>query len=95
MHPELEFQDWDSPEGAIEWDRQREAIRYLREKGKLPEQHASHDHLNEQKPVPIDERIQKEWKEKFIKLFEDEKQEKPSVLLFFLFLLTLLDRDYP
>ncbi|GAA5975379.1 hypothetical protein JCM5350_006461 [Sporobolomyces pararoseus] len=80
MHPIHQFQDWDDPNGAIEWDRQREAIQHLREKGIVPEEHASHDHLNEQVPVPIGERIEREWKEKFRELFE-RTEEKPSVVI--------------
>ena len=84
MHPTQAFQDWDDPDGAIEWDRQREAIRHLRQLGEIPLEHSSHDHLNEQIPVPIEDEIEREWKDKFRTLFADiekENRERPSVLL--------------
>ncbi|GAA5897713.1 ribosylnicotinamide kinase [Sporobolomyces salmoneus] len=84
MHPVHGFQDWDDPAGAIEWDRQREAIRSLRRTGEIPGEHASHDHLNEQVPVPIDGELERKWKEKFTELFEEmekENREKPSVVI--------------
>ncbi|GAA6063397.1 hypothetical protein JCM10212_002968 [Sporobolomyces blumeae] len=80
IHEVYGFQDWDDPEGAIEWDRQRDAIRHLREWGTVPEAHYSHDHLNEQVPVPISDRIEREWGAKFERLF-DERQIKPRVVI--------------
>jgi len=46
--------------------------------GTIPEAHYSHDHLNEQVPVPISEKIEKEWTEKFTSLFESQ-EVKPFV----------------
>ncbi|GAA5849334.1 hypothetical protein JCM5353_006741 [Sporobolomyces roseus] len=80
MHSEHAFQDWDDPDGAIEWERQREAIRHLMKEGTIPEAHYSHDHLNEQVPVPISEKIEKEWTEKFTSLFESQ-EVKPAVVI--------------
>jgi nicotinamide/nicotinate riboside kinase len=58
---------------SIEWDRQRETLRYLREHGDFPSAHYSHDHLNAQIPVPIADALQQEWKDKFATLLEKEK----------------------
>lgn len=58
---------------SIEWDRQRETLRYLREHGDFPSAHYSHDHLNAQIPVLIAESLQQEWKDKFAALLEKEK----------------------
>jgi nicotinamide/nicotinate riboside kinase len=68
----------------IEWERQRKAIRHLREQGEIPLEHSSHDHLNEQIPVPISSEIERDWKEKFRELFAKQGTQKPSVLLFLL-----------
>lgn len=72
VDPRYGWQDWDDPEGAIEWERQRETIQELRTKGTLPASHASHDHLNEQVPVPINEEMQEKWRSKFEELLRGE-----------------------
>ncbi|KAB5595973.1 Nicotinamide riboside kinase [Ceratobasidium theobromae] len=53
IHPVYNVQDWDDPPGAIDWPRLRASLKYVKEYGVLPESHHSHDHLNEQKEVPI------------------------------------------
>lgn len=75
MHPVHQVQDWDDPDGAIEWDRQRSTLRYLREHGDFPSAHYSHDHLNAQIPVPIAEELQKEWRDRFAALLEKEREK--------------------
>ncbi|GAA5912195.1 hypothetical protein JCM5296_007507 [Sporobolomyces johnsonii] len=80
IHPVHGFQDWDDPEGAILWEKQRAAIRHLRETGDFPESHASHDHMNEQVPVPIPDELANEWRERFERLL-DEEEDKPTIVL--------------
>ncbi|GAA5889150.1 hypothetical protein JCM6882_009755 [Rhodosporidiobolus microsporus] len=74
------WQDWDDAKGAIQWDRQREAIRTLRATGTFPESHSSHDHLNIQVPVPISDDVAAEWRKKFEELVEGE-EEKPIFVI--------------
>lgn len=81
IHPVHGFQDWDDPEGAIEWGRQRSAIRHLRTTGRIPSEHASHDHLNEQIPVPIDRELETEWRDKFTRLFDTTREKPNSVVI--------------
>ncbi|KAM0753416.1 P-loop containing nucleoside triphosphate hydrolase protein [Meredithblackwellia eburnea MCA 4105] len=64
-HPVHKVQDWDDPDGAILWDSQRSSLRHLRATGSLPPNHSSHDHLNEQVPVPIPQSLADEWRRKF------------------------------
>ncbi|SGY61008.1 BQ5605_C007g04515 [Microbotryum silenes-dioicae] len=69
IHPVHRVQDWDDPDGAIEWDRQRETLQYIRDHdGAFPEAHYSHDSFNVQIPVPIDEATRARWIEKFTAL---------------------------
>ncbi|GAA5939440.1 ribosylnicotinamide kinase [Sporobolomyces koalae] len=77
IHPEWKFQDWDDPEGAIDWERQRRAIKFVKSSkdGNLPVEHYSHDHLNEQVPVPIDPELQRAWTDKFNKLIEARRAQ--------------------
>lgn len=65
------MQDWDSPEGAIDWDKQRRALQHLRDHGKLPDDHLSHDHLNEQVPVPISDELVSRWQARFEELAQE------------------------
>lgn len=64
----------------IEWTRQRSTLRHVRETGSLPSHHDSHDHLNEQIPVPIAPSIQSEWKDKFQAL-EDGREGVETVYI--------------
>ncbi|GAA5988348.1 hypothetical protein JCM11641_003489 [Rhodosporidiobolus odoratus] len=74
------WQDWDDAAGAIQWEKQREALRYLRETGTFPEAHYSHDHLNIQVPVPVSEEVVVHWRRKFEELVKGE-EEKPTFVI--------------
>ncbi|SCV71448.1 BQ2448_3036 [Microbotryum intermedium] len=69
IHPVYGVQDWDDPDGAIEWERQRETLKYIREHdGEFPAAHYSHDSFNVQIPVPIEETTRRTWVDKFTRL---------------------------
>ena len=72
MHPLHNVQDWDAPAGAISWDRLVEFLRHVKDTGVIPPDHRSHDHLNEQKEVKVEEKVRQKW----IKEFETLKQDK-------------------
>ncbi|GAA5859114.1 hypothetical protein JCM8547_004007 [Rhodosporidiobolus lusitaniae] len=76
------WQDWDDAAGAIRWDKQREALKCLRETGTFPAAHSSHDLLNAQHlaPVPISEGVVEEWRRRFEELIERE-EEKPIFVI--------------
>ncbi|KAH8926772.1 P-loop containing nucleoside triphosphate hydrolase protein [Atractiella rhizophila] len=65
IHPILNVADWDHPDGAIEWPRMRSTLKELKESGQFPDNHKSHDYLNEQIPVPISEDVVSHWKNVF------------------------------
>lgn len=93
MHPVYNVQDWDDPEGAIDWPRMGRTMKEvccinglppasykhnlsmkIRRTGVIPPEHYSHDHLNEQREVPVDQPIMDRWRETFTKLqVENEK----------------------
>ncbi|KAK4057044.1 ribosylnicotinamide kinase [Microbotryomycetes sp. JL221] len=70
IHPVHGVQDWDDPDGAIEWDRQRSTLAYLRQHHEFPSRHYSHDHLNAQIPVAINSQLLSQWQTKFQQLVE-------------------------
>jgi len=76
------WQDWDDAKGAILWDKQRDTLRQIRETGKVPDEHFSHDAFNEQYlgPVPISDEVQQVWRKKFEELLERQEGDKPCVL---------------
>jgi nicotinamide/nicotinate riboside kinase len=86
IHPIYNVQDWDAAEGAIDWDRLSSALEHVKATGSLPREHKSHDHLNEQKDVPVEEEIMKTWVETFQKLRErwEEKEGKGIKLMWVL-----------
>ncbi|KAJ3568443.1 hypothetical protein NP233_g5714 [Leucocoprinus birnbaumii] len=73
VHPEYNVQDWDAPAGAISWDRLIGFLRRVKETGEIPPGHRSHDHLNEQKDVPIPEDLRDRWVAEFQRIKEERE----------------------
>ncbi|KAJ4483685.1 P-loop containing nucleoside triphosphate hydrolase protein [Lentinula aciculospora] len=69
IHPVYNVQDWDAPTGAIQWPRMVESLKEVKRTGVIPPEHISHDHLNEQKDVHLDNDIRLKWSRCF-----EEKQ---------------------
>ncbi|KAG8750280.1 ribosylnicotinamide kinase [Serendipita sp. 396] len=65
IHPIHNVQDWDDPEGAIDWPRMVTFLRRVKETGILPEDHKSHDGLNKQDPMPIPQDVLDQWRSRF------------------------------
>jgi nicotinamide/nicotinate riboside kinase len=61
IHPTL-GQDWDTAPTAIVWPRLRAFLRTVKRIARIPDDHSSHDHLNEQTPVPLDDTVAARWK---------------------------------
>ncbi|GAA5828497.1 hypothetical protein JCM3770_002288 [Rhodotorula araucariae] len=80
VDPKHGWQDWDDAKGAILWDKQRATLRQIRATGTLPDEHASHDHLNEQVPVPISEEVQTTWRRRFEELLQ-RQEVKPTIVI--------------
>ena len=50
-----DVQDWDDPDTCILWDNFRRVVQHIRQHGTPPEQHSSHDHLNKQQELDVEE----------------------------------------
>ncbi|KAF7362119.1 Fumarate reductase [Mycena venus] len=61
VHPVHNVQDWDAAPGAIDWPRLIKFLREVKATGEIPADHRSHDHLNEQKDLPIPESVRDQW----------------------------------
>ncbi|KAK1922164.1 hypothetical protein DB88DRAFT_536240 [Papiliotrema laurentii] len=61
-------QDWDDPPTCILWEDFRGTLTHVKRLGTLPPSHQSHDHLNEQVPVGVDEDSKSRWKSRFEQL---------------------------
>jgi len=81
MHPVYGVQDWDSPAGCIQWDRMVSFLNKVRATGgKIPPEHYSHDHLNEQKEVPVSPGVIERWAEEFRRIGEEREKEGERVV---------------
>lgn len=72
-HPVHRVQDWDSPTGAISWDKFITFLRRVKETGEIPLGHRSHDHLNEQKDIPITEGFKDFWAADFQRIKQEHE----------------------
>ncbi|KAF8995479.1 hypothetical protein BDQ17DRAFT_1365672 [Cyathus striatus] len=64
IHPVHQVQDWDAPK----------APSLGTETGEIPPDHRSHDHLNEQKEVLVDQNTRQRWINHFQSLKKEERQ---------------------
>ncbi|GHJ84679.1 hypothetical protein NliqN6_1081 [Naganishia liquefaciens] len=83
-HPNFpDIQDWDRADTAIDWPYFRRELEYAKKEGEHLPELRSHDHLNKQVEVPIDDAILTEWRTKFQEL-EDRERAKGIELIFVL-----------
>ncbi|KIJ50589.1 hypothetical protein M422DRAFT_159487 [Sphaerobolus stellatus SS14] len=75
LHPEYRVQDWDDAVGAIEWPQLASFLEGIGYTGILPDTHKSHDHLNENKPIPVDSDILSHWRIESEKLVRDHLEK--------------------
>ncbi|KAJ7874768.1 P-loop containing nucleoside triphosphate hydrolase protein [Mycena olivaceomarginata] len=74
VHPVHNVQDWDAAPGAIDWTRLISFLGEVKTTGEIPTDHRSHDHLNEQKDLPIPEAVRDRW----IALFEGLRAQRAA-----------------
>ncbi|KAF5385768.1 hypothetical protein D9615_002339 [Tricholomella constricta] len=72
VHPNYKVQDWDAAPGAIVWPKLVNFLREVKKTGKIPPDHRSHDHLNEQKEIKVDDEVRDRW----IEVFEGIRRER-------------------
>ncbi|KAL1945990.1 hypothetical protein VTO73DRAFT_1992 [Trametes versicolor] len=79
LHPVYGVQDWDRAEGAIDWPRMVKALEEVKRTGEIPPEHISHDHLNEQRDVPIDDAVYQKWKAHFEQVDQEHRDKGEEV----------------
>lgn len=83
-HPDFpDIQDWDRADTAIDWPYFRRELEFAKKEAKHLPELRSHDHLNAQVDVPIDDAVIEEWRAKFQEL-EDREKAKGIELVFVL-----------
>ncbi|KAI0812274.1 P-loop containing nucleoside triphosphate hydrolase protein [Irpex lacteus] len=80
QHPVYDVQDWDDPEGAIDWPRMVKSLKEIRETGVIPPEHYSHDHLNEQREVPVEQPLIDRWRETFTRIQEEHEKAGEKIV---------------
>ncbi|KAJ9104481.1 hypothetical protein QFC21_001977 [Naganishia friedmannii] len=81
-HPDFpDVQDWDRADTAVDWPYFRREIECAKKEGKHLPELRSHDHLNKQVEVPIDDTVIEQWRTRFEEL--EEKERKKGVELVF------------
>ena len=80
IHPVHNVQDWDAAAGAISWDRFVEFLRRVKEKGVIPPDHRSHDHLNEQKEIKVEEKLREKWINEFETIKQDKQLDNKKII---------------
>jgi nicotinamide/nicotinate riboside kinase len=60
----------------IDYKRMHTVMQHFRQHGVLPPHHSSHDHLNEQPSIPIEDSSISHWKEAFRSAMEKAQIEK-------------------
>lgn len=53
------------------WERQRATLHHIRQTGEIPAAHASHDHLNEQTTVPVNQAVVDKWTAEFTNIVNE------------------------
>jgi nicotinamide/nicotinate riboside kinase len=81
-HPVHGVQDWDAAPGAISWQRLIDFLRAIKRTGKIPPDHRSHDHLNEQKIIVVDGDTKEKWMEEFKSIQEAIKERTGKKVIF-------------
>ncbi|KAG6886310.1 hypothetical protein C0993_006720 [Termitomyces sp. T159_Od127] len=80
IHPVYNVQDWDAAPGAILWPKLVHFLREVKASGKIPSDHRSHDHLNEQKEVKVDDEVRNRWIDVFEGIRKEREQEGEKVI---------------
>ncbi|KAH0825720.1 hypothetical protein J3R83DRAFT_9964 [Lanmaoa asiatica] len=75
IHPVHNVGDWDSPQGAIDWPRFRAFLKSVKENGVIPPDHRSHDHMNEQKDIPITGSAYQELRTRFQEVADEHRKK--------------------
>ncbi|OWZ65212.1 hypothetical protein AYX15_03274 [Cryptococcus neoformans] len=71
-YPDL--QDWDDPDTCILWSEFRALLRQVRETGRVGD-HETHDHLNKENKIEVDEQVFERWQRGFEELTKQQREQ--------------------
>ncbi|KIJ06758.1 hypothetical protein PAXINDRAFT_91531, partial [Paxillus involutus ATCC 200175] len=80
IHPVYNLQDWDAPQGAIDWPRLTAFLKSVKQNGAIPPNHISRDHLNKRKDIPVDADTSQELRVRFEKLATEQENKGVRVI---------------
>ncbi|KAG2153639.1 uncharacterized protein EDB93DRAFT_1133879 [Suillus bovinus] len=72
------YQDWDAPDCAIDYPRFSNFLKHVKDTGRIPDDHKSHDHLNKQMDFPIEAECQTRLAERF-RAIQDQAKESDHI----------------
>lgn len=65
LNPTYGVPDWDDAPGAIVWPKMAKELAFVKQTGHFSDNHYSHDHMNAQNTIPVDEEVLQRWRKKF------------------------------
>ncbi|KIY73889.1 hypothetical protein CYLTODRAFT_416543 [Cylindrobasidium torrendii FP15055 ss-10] len=77
--PEFGFENWDDPEGAVDWDRMANYLTALKNTGVLGE-HSSVDSMNQNAAVPVDDEVISKWTQASQKVLKDRQSRGEQIV---------------
>ncbi|KAF8835547.1 P-loop containing nucleoside triphosphate hydrolase protein [Paxillus ammoniavirescens] len=80
IHPVYNVQDWDAPQGAIDWPQLTAFLKSVKQNGAIPPNHMSRDHLNKRQDIPVDVDTSQELKVRFEKLATEQENKGVRVI---------------
>jgi hypothetical protein len=72
------YQDWDTPDGAIDYPRLSKFLKHVKDMGSIPDDHRSHDYLNKQTDLLIGAECQHRLAERF-RVIQDQVKENGHI----------------
>jgi len=80
IHSELGVKDWDDPPTAIQWKKMATELAHIKTNGSASDLYQSREHLNTQKPVPVEKGTTIYWKAKFTMLESSLAREGEKIV---------------
>ncbi|PPR01343.1 hypothetical protein CVT24_006321 [Panaeolus cyanescens] len=77
--PEFGYENWDDPEGAVDWDRMANYLIELKKTGVLGDHH-SVANFNQTAAVPVDDQIISKWKQLSEKVFAEHQSRSENLV---------------
>ncbi|WVQ94847.1 hypothetical protein IAU59_001930 [Kwoniella sp. CBS 9459] len=79
QYPDL--QDWDDPETCILWPQFRSILSQVRQSGGH-DSHPTHDHLNKEVKIDVDDKVFQRWKGEFESIVEEQRVRSTEIVVY-------------